>query len=198
MATKIEKPVKKSHYVNNRRLFTEMVIYRNKVLESTAAGLPKPRIPEYVGACLMQMANKIANKYNFIRYSYKDEMISDGIENCITYIDNFNPEKSNNPFAYFTQIIIFSFIRRIEKEKKQQYIKYKNMHRHYSDSDLEGVSVTHGKADNNVDYGDQLIENFEKNLAEKRRKNSAKTVKKPKVVKKDDAFWEDKKELGNE
>ena len=51
-------------------------------------------------------------------------MISDGIENCLQYIHNFNPEKSNNPFAYFTQIIYYAFIRRIQKEKKQAHVKH--------------------------------------------------------------------------
>lgn len=176
MSKSVKKPV---HYVNNKRLFTEMIAYRNKVQDSVKNGLPKPRIPEYVGQCLLQMAQKIANKYNFIRYSYKDEMISDGIENCITYIDNFNPEKSNNPFAYFTQIIIFSFIRRIEKEKKQQYIKIKNMHKNFSDADLEGMSLpASGKSIDGQDFGDSLVENFERNLAEKRKKNAAKIPKK--------------------
>ena len=75
----------------------------------------------------MLIANKLATKSNFSGYSFKEEMISDGIENCIMYMKNFNPEKSTNPFAYFTQIIKFAFIRRIEREKKQQYIKIKNM-----------------------------------------------------------------------
>ena len=84
-------------------------------------------ISEYLGECFMKIAQRLSFRPNFINYAFKDDMISDGIENCIQYIKNFNPEKSSNPFAYFTQIIYYAFIRRIQKEKKQLYIKYKTM-----------------------------------------------------------------------
>ena len=73
----------------------------------------------------MKIANGLSYRPNFINYTYKQEMISDGIENCLQYIHNFNPEKSKNPFAYFTQIIYYAFIRRIQKEKKQTHVKHK-------------------------------------------------------------------------
>ena len=81
--------------------------------------------PEYIVNCILKIANGLSNRPNFINYTYKDEMISDGIENCLQYIYNFDPTKSKNPFAYFTQIIYYAFIRRIQKEKKQQHIKHK-------------------------------------------------------------------------
>ena len=83
----------------------------------------RPKVPEYIGECILKIANGLSNRPNFINYTYKDEMISDGIENCLQYIYNFNPKKSKNPFAYFTQIIYYAFIRRIQKEKKQTTIK---------------------------------------------------------------------------
>ena len=84
---------------------------------------PPPRVTKYLGECILKIANHLSYRPNFINYTYRDEMISDGIENSLQYIDNFDPEKSKNPFAYFTQIIYYAFIRRIAKEKKQQKIK---------------------------------------------------------------------------
>jgi DNA-directed RNA polymerase specialized sigma24 family protein len=84
----------------------------------------KPRVPIYVGESIMKIATHLAYRPNFSNYTFREEMISDGIENCLQYIDNFDPAKSHNPFAYFTQIIYYAFIRRIQKEKKYLYTKY--------------------------------------------------------------------------
>jgi len=113
------------HYVDNKLFFTVMLKFHSGCEEARNAGIELPRIPNYVGECIMKIATRLATRPNFVGYSYKDEMVSDGIENCLTYIHNFNPEKSSNPFAYFTQIIYYAFLRRIQKEKKQQYIKHK-------------------------------------------------------------------------
>ena len=86
---------------------------------------PKPQIPRYIGECFLKIANHLSYKPNFVNYMFKDDMICDGIENCVRYIHNFNPEKSKNPFAYFTQIIYYAFLRRIQQEKKQLEIKNK-------------------------------------------------------------------------
>ena len=90
---------------------------------------PKPQIPRYVGECFLKIANHLSYKPNFVNYMFKDDMICDGIENCVRYIYNFNPEKSKNPFAYFTQIIYYAFLRRISQEKKQLEIKNKILER---------------------------------------------------------------------
>lgn len=116
-----------THYVDNKELYRVMVAYRQSVQDAKANGTPRPQIPNYVGECILMIAKRLCTKPNFINYSYKEEMISDGIENCISYIDNFDPQKSDNPFAYFTQIIYFAFLRRILKEKKQIYIRHKTM-----------------------------------------------------------------------
>lgn len=118
---------KKAHYVDNKQLYAVMVEYKKAVDEAEQTGDIKPQVPNYVGRCLLQIANRLATKPNFANYTFKDDMISDGIENCVSYIHNFDPEKSNNPFAYFTQIIYYAFLRRIQKEKKQLYIKYKTI-----------------------------------------------------------------------
>ena len=110
---------KPEHYVDNKKLYVEMCAYLDSVKEAEEANDDKPRIPEYIGECLLKISTRLSTKPNFINYTYRDEMISDGIENCVNYLGNFNPEKSSNPFAYFTQIIYYAFIRRIQKEKKQ-------------------------------------------------------------------------------
>jgi len=127
------------NYVNNRKLYETMKDYKEQVNEALKTDSIPPRIPEYVGECFLLIANKLSNKPNFIGYSFKEEMISDGIENCILYINNFDPEKSDNPFAYFTQIIKFAFIRRIDKEKKQHYIKVKNFENLSHQDSVDGV-----------------------------------------------------------
>ena len=113
------------HYVNNKEFLAAMVEYRNKVLAAKAEGRQKPRVPNYIGECFVKIANHLAYKANFINYTYRDEMVGDGIENCLMYFENFDVSKSSNPFAYFTQIIYFAFLRRIQKEKKQLEIKNK-------------------------------------------------------------------------
>lgn len=113
------------HYVNNAELLDALIEYRKKIAEAAEAGEPMPRVPEYVGKCILQIATHLSYKPNFLNYTYREEMISDGIENCIQYVRNFDPEKSRNPFAYFTQIVWYAFLRRIQKEKKQNYVKQK-------------------------------------------------------------------------
>ena len=110
------KPV---NYVDNKQLYAVMIDYKKAVNDAEAVGDDPPMIPEYVGRCLLQIATRLATKQNFANYPAKDDMISDGIENCVSYINNFDPEKSKNPFAYFTQIIYYAFLRRIKKEKKR-------------------------------------------------------------------------------
>ena len=127
------------HYVNNKEFLEALIVYRNKVREAARKENPditedelkhwrspdKPQIPRYIGECFLKIATHLSYKTNFINYLFIDDMISDGIENCVQYILNFNPEKSQNPFAYFTQIIHYAFLRRIQKEKKQLEIKNK-------------------------------------------------------------------------
>ena len=117
-------PRKKSeHYVNNKELLQALIVYREKVAHAKENDLPKPRITNYLGECFLKIATHLSYKPNFVNYMFRDDMISDGIENCVQYIHNFEPEKSRNPFAYFTQIIHYAFVRKIQKEKKQVFIK---------------------------------------------------------------------------
>ena len=116
---------KSEHYVNNKELLAALIDYRAEVAVAKSKDLPKPRISNYLGECFLKIATHLSYKPNFVNYMFRDDMISDGIENCVQYIHNFDPNKSKNPFAYFTQIIHYAFLRRIQKEKKQLEIKTK-------------------------------------------------------------------------
>ena len=113
------------HYVNNKEFLAALIAYRESVELAASRGDPKPQITNYLGECFLKIATHLSFKPNFVNYIFKDDMISDGIENCVQYIHNFDPAKSQNPFAYFTQIIHYAFLRRIQKEKKQLEIKNK-------------------------------------------------------------------------
>ena len=117
------------HYVNYKEFLAAIIVYKQSIKDAEAAGKPKPRITNYLGECFLKIATHLSYKPNFVNYMFKDDMICDGIENCVQYINNFDPEKSSNPFAYFTQIIHYAFLRRIQKEKKQLEIRQKIIER---------------------------------------------------------------------
>ena len=118
---------KSVHYVDNKKFLEAMTQWREKCHDAEEAGDDPPPLTNYIGECFLKIATHLSYKPNFINYSYRDEMISDGIQNCLQYAHNFNPEKSQNPFAYFTQIIYYAFLRRIQAEKKQVHIKNKTI-----------------------------------------------------------------------
>ena len=113
------------HYVNNKEFLAALIKYQEDIEIARLQDKTKPVIPRYIGECFLKIANHLSFKPNFVNYMFKEDMISDGIENCVQYIHNFNPEKSQNPFAYFTQIIHYAFLRRIQREKRQLEIKNK-------------------------------------------------------------------------
>ena len=123
--TMARRRAKSEHYVNNKEFLAALIEYRENVEIAKIRDKPKPVIPRYIGECFLKIANHLSFKPNFVNYMFKEDMISDGIENCVQYIHNFNPEKSQNPFAYFTQIIHYAFLRRIQREKRQLEIKNK-------------------------------------------------------------------------
>ena len=116
-----------AHYVDNQKFLEEMIIYQSDRDLAKKNDKELPPCPEYIGECFLKIATRLSYRPNFINYAFREDMISDGIENCVQYMNNFNPEKSKNPFAYFTQIIYYAFIRKIQKEKKQLYIKFKTI-----------------------------------------------------------------------
>ena len=171
--TKTSKAKLKPHYVDNKKFLVAMIEYREKVQKAEDKKRTKPVVTNYIGECFLKIANHLSYRPNFINYTYRDDMISDGIENCLQYMRNFNPEKSNNPFAYFTQIIYYAFIRRIQKEKKQQDVKAR----------LIATSSTEMMMDSLVgddaQYKNQMLEFLQRNVKES-VPAEPKTVKKKK------------------
>ena len=119
------KRVVSEHYVNNKEFLEALVVFKAKCTAAKEAGEPRPQISNYIGECFLKIATHLSYRPNFINYMFKEDMVSDGVENCVQYIDNFDPTKSKNPFAYFTQIVYFAFLRRIAKEKRQMDIRDK-------------------------------------------------------------------------
>ncbi len=177
---------KKQHYVNNEKFLEVMGEYREKFLQAKDDDIEPPIIPDYAGECFLKIAERLSHRPNFINYAFREEMVSDGIENCVMYASNFNPEKSANPFAYFTQIIYYAFLRRIEKEKKQLYIKYKTMEEHSSLEEHvdmgemgqnETQSVTSGASPLTTDKRASIQEFIHAFEEKKRKKKKVKTDK---------------------
>lgn len=164
-----------TNYIDNKNFYEAIKKYRETVKEAQLAEKQKPILPNYLGECILLIANRLATKPNFINYSYKDEMIADGIENCIMYIDNFDPEKSTNPFAYFTQIIYFAFLRRIQKEKKHLYIKHQVYKQSAITDDLyelqDGDEFDGGAVGSMYDNDkmSEFVKSFEEGLEKKRK-----------------------------
>lgn len=168
---------KKTHYVDNKKLYTVLLQYKNDRVNAEKNNLPKPAIPNYAGECIMHIANRLATKSNFANYPFREDMIGDGIENCITYFDNFDPERYANPFAYFTQIIYYAFIRKIQKEKRHLYVKQKTLLNSALFGMLEqsdaGDGEIHQIIDLDNEYMMNLVNDFEAKLAEKKKKKKS-------------------------
>ena len=174
------KKVSKLHYVDNAKFLEAMVEYKRDYNLAVKNNKELPAVSEYLGSVFLKIAQRLSFRPNFINYTFKNDMISDGIENCLHYIHNFNPEKSNNPFAYFTQIIYYAFIRRIQKEKKQLYIKYKTMQNVEQASSFDAdanVSIDDYRNSDFKTMVDDFVDTFEKS-------------KKKKVTKKQDTALE--------
>ena len=172
MYTVMAKRRRSEHYVNNKEFLAAIVEYKRKVREAAEKEHPgithdelkswkspnKPQITNYLGECFLKIATHLSYKPNFVNYMFKDDMICEGIENCVQYINNFDPEKSSNPFAYFTQIIHYAFLRRIQKEKKQLEIKTKIIERSgYSevfsdDGMMAGTESDYNTIKDNINY----------------------------------------------
>ncbi len=154
MATLMQK---NTHYIDNKKFLASLIEYRSSCAEAQKRGEEDPIIPNYIGECFIKIANHLCFKTNFINYSFRDDMVSDGIENCLVAVKKFDPTKSENPFAYFTQIVYFAFIRRIQKEKKQQSIKYKML----ENVDLDEIIT---QEQDSGDYNDQFLDYVRKQI----------------------------------
>jgi len=164
---------RKRNYINNRDFYEALCTYFNKCSEAEEQGKPIPSAPDYIGKAFMLLCDRIGTKGNFSGYSYLDEMKSDAIENCIAQIRSFNPQKSQNPFAYFTTVIKNAFVRRIKKEKVQHYIKIKNLDNLSVNDEIAGIT-TQQNLHNEI--SDNYVRDFES-------KNNVKKPKKKKAVK---------------
>ena len=154
MARQKSKP---EHYVNNKEFLAAMVEYKKSCRRAKRLKQKKPPVTDYIGSCFLKIANHLSYRPNFINYTYRDDMISDGIENCLQYLDNFNPKTSNNPFAYFTQIIYYAFVRRIQKEKKQITIKQRMI----QEANYDDMALQPGE---DRDFKNQFTEFLQKNM----------------------------------
>jgi hypothetical protein len=174
------------HYVNNADFSQAVVEYVKKVNSAKEKGKPQPIIPDYIAQCFLRIAEGLSHKHNFIRYTYREEMVMDAVENCLKAIYNYNIETATrtgkpNAFAYFTQITWYAFLRRISKEKKQQDIKLKYLSR----ASIEDfVETMEGSEENNISvnhYVDVLRDRIDKvKEQDKEFKEFAKTEKKRK------------------
>jgi len=174
----MRKTTKKEHYVNNKEFLAAMTEYTKNVNRAKRNKQPKPPVTDYIGSCFLKIANHLSYRPNFINYTFRDDMISDGIENCLQYLDNFNPRKSKNPFAYFTQIIYYAFIRRIQKEKKQVTIK----NRLITESNYDDMTLQPGE---DKEFKNQFTEFLKKNMpVEEQQKIADDLAKKKKKRKK--------------
>ena len=166
------KPKQKPHYVDNKKFLVAMTEYRESRIKAEEEGQKRPQVTNYIGECYLKIANHLSYRPNFINYTYRDDMISDGIENCLQYMDNFDPAKSKNPFAYFTQIIYYAFIRRIQKEKKQQEVKQKMIANYGTEQMMDQL-----EGDDTV-YQSQMLDFLRRNSREETEADKKKEVKK--------------------
>ena len=146
-----------SHYVDNKKFLQALIDYRQSVVDAAAEGKETPIVSNYIGECFIKIATHLSYKSNFINYTFKDDMISDGIENCLTAVVKFDPSKGSNPFAYYTQIIYFAFIRRIQKEKKQQATKYKLI----ENMDIDSLIL---QEHDNGEFGNQFLDYLKRQM----------------------------------
>ncbi len=121
---------KKAHYINNKDFSLAVVEYVKTVRKAREKGKPDPKVTDYIATCFLKISEGLSHRPNFVRYTYREEMVMDAVENCLRAIGNYKIETATrtgkpNAFSYFTQICYFAFIRRITKEKKQQDIKMK-------------------------------------------------------------------------
>ena len=154
------KAKQKPHYVDNKKFLVAMTEWRLKYDKAEKAKRKQPAVTNYIGECFLKIANHLSYRPNFINYTYRDDMISDGIENCLQYMSNLNPNKSNNPFAYFTQIIYYAFIRRIKKEKKQQDVKAKLIANSGAEMMMDSL------VGDDAQYKNQMLDFLQKNVKE--------------------------------
>lgn len=178
--------MRKTEYVNNKQFYEAIVKYRAEVSKALSEGKEEPRIPNYIGECILKIAEKLSTKPCFMNYSFREEMISDAIENCFLYFKDYNPDynASNdpnyipNPFAYFTQVIYFAFLRRINKEERMRYTLYKSFQENIIHSVDNSLLVD---GDDNHIFPSQMYDNINAFMEKFEKKEAIKKSKRQKV-----------------
>ena len=163
------------HYVNNKEFTAAVAEFNEKCKLAESKGKTPPQMSNYIGECIYKIATRLSTRPNFINYTYRDEMICDAIENCIQYIGNFNVEKSNNAFAYITQICYYAFLRRIQKEKKQVFIKQQMTMDITADTFETIDGDTTGMTNTNVEWMQENMTQVQYEPSKSKRKTSTKT-----------------------
>ena len=166
-----------NNYIDNIKFCKAMTEWKKIVVEAENCADKRPPISNYIAECFIKIAEHLSHRPNFINYPFREDMVGDGVENCLLYAHNFDPSKSSNPFSYFTQIIYYAFLRRIEKEKKQSYIKFKCMQM----TDVDGKFVDWLNKSDSSSYSDFIQKNFslsENDLAKLSEREQLKAEKK--------------------
>jgi hypothetical protein len=169
----------KTNYVDNDEFFKAILAYRKAIRKAKRLKLEKPRIPDYIGKCFMLIAENMSHKYNFLSYTFRDEMVGDAIEDCVNCVENFDPTKGKNPFAYFSQVCYWAFLHRINREKTQLYVKYKSTEMHGVLDNFDQLESEDGMTRQFEMYDNisEFIQKFEDAKERKKAKAKAKTAK---------------------
>lgn len=148
------------HYVNNKEFSIAIVEYMTEVNAAIAAGKEPPKVTNYIAESFIKISEGLSHRPNFVRYTYRDEMVMDGVENCLRAIRNYDVDAATrtgtaNPFSYFTQICFFAFLRRIEKEKKQADLKVRYIDK-FGIEEFMSMGMDENSANESQAYVDQL------------------------------------------
>ena len=170
-----KKAKQSEHYVNNKEFTAAVAEHNAAVVLAKEEGRTPPQMSNYIGECIYKISTRLSTRPNFINYTYRDEMICDAIENCIQYIRNFNIEKSNNAFAYITQICYYAFLRRIQKEKKQVFIKQQIISDITQDTFETIDGDTTGMHNTNVEWMQEHMNHVQYEPRKSKRKKPLKT-----------------------
>ncbi len=174
----VEKPKTKNMYLNKREMFTAIVKYKTLCADADEAERERPRIPEYLGGCFMMIARGIGSKRNFAGYQFIEDMIMDSVENCLMALNSFDPDKSDNPYGYFTKVVWWAFLRRIDKEKKLLYAKHRATENFIINNPeiMESEGTPEDKARKSLEnaYMQDLARKFEARDAESKKKRAEK------------------------
>ena len=172
------KAKQRPHYVDNKKFSLAVVEYVETVNEAREADSEIPKVTDYIATCFMKISEGLSHRPNFVRYTYREEMVMDAVENCLKAIENYNINATTrtgkpNAFAYFTQIIWYAFLRRISKEKKQMYIRFKSSQVMVASGGTYSGDEVNLNLNTNVDYMNSFVQDYEDKIAKDKAKKKA-------------------------